>query len=201
METSEQLAGEGRDELDRKDMARLAGGQETAMNDLMERHAPRLFNFLLRSLGDQQDAADIAQEAFVRVYQSRKKFDSAQKFSTWLYAIASNLVRSVYRHRRRHPEVSLDAQSDSADLSVREHVPDQGQTPTEALLALEQGEAVRRAVGNLPEELRTPLILFEYEGLSHADVGAVLSCSAKAVENRIYRARKQLRKELQHLLQ
>ena len=108
------------DEQDEQDMARLIAGHDAALNDLMERHAQRLFHYLLRSLQDESDAADLAQETFVRLYQSRAKFDTRQQFSTWLYAIASNLVRDRYRWRSRHPQVSLDAKNEQTSDSFRE---------------------------------------------------------------------------------
>ena len=88
-----------RDELDRADMAQLASGHDAALNDLMERHAGKLFNYLIRCLQNEEDAADAAQESFVRVYQNRAIFDPNQRFSTWLYVIATNLVKDRYRHR------------------------------------------------------------------------------------------------------
>src|SRR5436190_6842404 len=96
-----ELSTESSAELDRADMLRLAGGHDAALNGLMERHGHRLYNYLFRSLQNAEDAADLAQETFVRVYQNRIKFDSDQKFSTWLYVIASNLVRTKFRHRSR----------------------------------------------------------------------------------------------------
>src|SRR5258706_15709403 len=182
-------------------MARLVSGHGPALNELMERHAPKLFNYLVRCLQSEADAADAAQEIFVRVYQHRQKFDKRGRFSTWLYAIATNLVKDRYRHRSRHPQVSLDAENEATGKNFRENLPEHNPTPSESLLASERAEAVRKAVGQLPEELRTPLILSEYEELSHAEIGAILNCSAKAVETRIYRARKQLREHLVWLLE
>src|SRR5258708_1916461 len=106
---SEQLDQE--DAQDRADMLRLARGHDAALNDLMARHAPRLFNYLLRSLQKEEGAAALAKEASVRVYQNRARFDASLKFSTWLYAIASNLVRTQFRYRTRHPVVSMDAEN------------------------------------------------------------------------------------------
>ena len=83
---------------------------------------------------------------------------------------------------------------------LQENLPERKPTPSESAEGAERAEAVRAAVAELPEDLRTPLILSEYEELSHADIGAILKCSAKAVETRIYRARKHLRTRLQHLL-
>ena len=189
------------DERDRADMIRLAAGHNATLNDLMERHAGKLFNYLVRSLQNEEDAADAAQETFVRVFQNRTRFDVRQRFSTWLYAIATNLVKDRYRHRSRHPQVSLDAENEATGEDFRESVPEQKPTPSESLQGTERAEAIRKAVGQLPEELRAPLILSEYEELSHAEIGAVLNCSAKAVETRIYRARKQLREKLGWLLE
>jgi RNA polymerase sigma-70 factor (ECF subfamily) len=188
-------------ERDRADMIRLAAGHGPALNDLMERHASKLFNYLVRSLQNEEDAADLAQETFVRIYKNRASFDARQTFSTWLYAIATNLVKDRYRYRARHPQVSLDAESETTGEDFRSSVPAAKPTPGESLQAAERAEAVRKAVEELPEELRLPLILSEYEELSHAEIGEVLKCSAKAIETRLYRARKQLREQLNWLLE
>lgn len=188
------------DELDVQDMSRLTAGHEAALNSLMERHAGKLFNYLVRCLQNEDDAADAAQETFVKVYQHRARFDPEQKFTTWLYAIAANLVKDRYRWRSRHPQVSLDAESDSTGNSFRESLPGNDPLPHEKAEAEERSETIRRAVAALPEELRQPLILAEYEERSHAEIGSILGCSAKAVETRIYRARQQLRVSLAGLL-
>jgi RNA polymerase sigma-70 factor (ECF subfamily) len=182
-------------EQDASDMQRLVNGHDAALNELMERHAERLFHYLIRHLHDESDAADVAQEAFVRVYQHRTKFDRRGKFSTWLYTIATNLARDRLKWRSRHPEVSLDAEKDS-DTSLGSVLQDNSAKPDETLFNRERAECVQRAVAEIPEELRAPLILAEYERLSHAEIAAVLKCSAKAVESRIYRARQQLRAKL-----
>lgn len=180
-------------DLDRTDMERLASGHDAALNELMERHGLKLFNYLIRCLQDEEDAADAAQESFLRVYQNRARFDPSQRFSTWLYAIATNLVKDRYRYRTRHPQVSLEAENSATGNEFRGNLPGDAATPSESIQAAERAAAVRAAVTGLPEELRTPLILSEYEDLSHAEIGEILSCSTKAVETRIYRARKQLR--------
>ena len=188
------------DELDGRDMARLAGGNGAALNDLMDRHGERLFHYLVRCLQDEGDAGDLAQEAFVRVYQNREKFDARQRFSTWLYAIASNLVRDRYRWRSRHPQVSLDAEEGEEETGLRAALVAEGERPDESAEAGERAAAVRQAVRALPEELRQPLILAVYEERPQAEVAAILNCSVKAVETRIYRARQQLRERLGDLV-
>jgi len=95
----------------------------------------------------------------------------------------------------------LDAENEATGESFRESVPEHNPTPSESLQGAERVEAILNAVAQLPDELRTPLILSEYEELSHAEIGEVLKCTAKAIETRIYRARQQLRTSLAKLLE
>lgn len=181
-------------------MARLAAGHDAALDDLMGRHGERLFHYLVRALQNEDDAADLAQETFVRVHRNRRKFDPRQKFSAWLYAIATNLCRDRLRWRARHPHVSLQAEPADGSPGLGETLPSATGSPAEELAAAERIETVRRAVQNLPEDLRLPLILAEYEDQSCAEIASVLKCTAKAVEMRLYRARQQLRARLADLL-
>jgi RNA polymerase sigma-70 factor, ECF subfamily len=186
-------------EHDVSDMARLNAGQDAALNAIMDRYGERLFHYLLRQLDNEAEAADLAQETFVRVYLHRARYDPRQKFTTWLYSIATNLVRDRFRWRQRHPQVSLDAES--AETSAqKDALPDQAPPASEQMETNERAVAVRKAIESLPEDLRTPLILSQYEGLSHAQIAAVLNCTAKAVESRLYRARAHLRQRLEALL-
>ena len=187
------------DAQDRSDMGRLSSGDDAALNALMDRHGERLFHYLLRQLNNESDAANLAQETFVRVYQNRTRFDPAHKFSTWLYTIATNLLRDRFRWRQRHPQVSLDAEREEAG-AILDTLPDTAATPAEQIVTEERAVEVRKAIESLPDDLRSPLLLSEYEGLSHAEIGAVLSCSTKAVETRLYRARNHLRKRLETLI-
>ena len=185
---------------DREDMARLTAGHDAALNALMERHSERLFHYLVRQLNNESDAADLAQETFVRVYHHRARFDPGQKFSTWLYAIATNLLRDRFRWQKRHPQVSLNAEREEGS-AILDTLPDAAASASEQMAAEESAVEVRAAIKSLPEDLRTPLILSEYDGLSHAEIGAVLNCTAKAVETRLYRARNHLRRRLTAVLQ
>ena len=194
------MAIEPGDELDRQDMERLASGHGAALNDLMERHGARLFHYLIRQLQDEAEAEDFAQEAFVRVFQNRHKFDAQYRFSTWLYTIATNLVRDRQRKQGRHPQVSLEAENEQTGVGLKDTLPSGGPGPEENLAAQERAAAVRQAVAKLPEELRTPLLLAEYEGRSQKEISVILNCTVKTVEMRIYRARQQLRATLAPLL-
>jgi RNA polymerase sigma-70 factor (ECF subfamily) len=186
----------GSEQLDASDMQRLVEGQDSALNSLMERYGERLFHYLIRQLQNEDDAADIAQEAFVRVYQYRAKFNLRQRFSTWLYTIATNLARDRLKWRLRHPQVSLDQKIGETDNSFADALPDSRPLPDDALNSSERAETIRCAIASLPEDLRTALVLSEYELMPNAEIANVLHCSVKAVESRIYRAKQRLRESL-----
>ena len=189
------------DQSDLSIMQRLVAGQESALNELMERHGQRLFHFLIRALQNEAEAEDLAEETFVRLYQSRHRYDPRKKFSTWLYAIASNLARDRIRWRKRHPNVSLESEIVSEGTAFADILPDDYNTPAQQLEEKERDFAVRRAIALLPEELRLPLLLAEYEEKRHAEIAVILDCSIKAVETRIYRARQRLRVSLAKILE
>jgi len=181
-------------------MARLAEGHDAALNELMARHGERLFHYLVRQLQNETDAAEVAQETFVRVYQNAAKFKPGAKFSAWLYTIATNLTRDRFRSRSRHPQVSLEAENPITGGSLGDELSEEAASPSEVLQDEESAAIVRRALAKLPEELRTPLILAEYEQQSYIKIAQILDCSPKAVETRIYRARQKLRCLLGKLL-
>ena len=184
------------DALDRQDMARLAGGHDGALNDLMERHATPVFHFLCRMLGSEDDANDLAQETFVRVYRSRDRFKQDANFSTWLFTIAANLARNHLRWRARHPNVSLDAESPETERSLGDALPALGDAPSAGLESDERAAAVRAAVAKLPDEMRETVVLVEWEEKRVADAAAILNVPARTIESRLYRARAMLRERL-----
>ncbi len=189
------------DDSDIGAMARLREGEDLALNEIMERWQRRITSYLLRFTGDEMVALDLAQETFVRVYQSRERYRPTGEFSTWLFAIAANLARQHFRWKRRHPTLSMDeARNDGDDPPLKDRLASEAANPSEETLSNERAGAVREAVLALPEDLRQAVILFEYENMSYERIAAVAGCSKKAIETRLYRARSILREKLQHLL-
>ena len=184
------------DPLDRADMASLVAGRDAALGGLMERHAEPLFHFLCRMTGNPDEANDLAQEAFVRVYRARASYRPAHKFTTWLYTIAANLARNHLRWRARHPAVSLDAGANDSAPSLADTLPATAPDPRQTAEAAERAAVVRAAVASLPDDLREAIVLCEWEELTMADAAAVMNTTPKAVESRLYRARKILRERL-----
>jgi RNA polymerase sigma-70 factor (ECF subfamily) len=187
------------EDADSSAMRRLREGEDLALNEIMERWQRRVTSYLLRFTGNETVAIDLAQETFVRVYQSRERYRPAAKFSTWLFAIASNLAREHFRWLRRHPTASLN-EADEAERPLSERVAANGLNPSEAAEKGEQRRAVREAVMSLPNDLREAVVLFEYEDMSHEQISEITGCSRKAVETRLYRARGILREQLKRWL-
>lgn len=178
-------------------MLRLKDGDDLALNDLMRRWQKPLVSFLYRYVGNEAEALDLAQETFVRVFKNRSRYSPKGKFSTWLFAIASNLARNCLRWQRRHPVVALDAEEGDAERNPVDQIPSGSDSPSEFAERQERVAAVRREIQALPHHLKTALLLFEYEDLGYAEISTILGCSPKAVETRLYRARTILREKLE----
>jgi RNA polymerase sigma-70 factor, ECF subfamily len=181
------------DDADVELMLRLRAGDDTALNGLMSRWKNPLAAFICRYVGNEHEALDIAQETFVRVFENRHRYQVQSKFSTWLFTIAVNLCRNYARWRRNHPAVSLEDAQEGPDFEI---AADKEISPEIALANRELADAVRQAIQSLPHDLRTAILLFEYEDLSYREIATVLRCSEKVVEMRLYRARKLLREKL-----
>jgi RNA polymerase sigma-70 factor (ECF subfamily) len=187
-------------DLDHASMVRLIAGDDLALNELMERWEKPLHSFILRYVGNYADSIELAQETFVRVYHHRSRFNFKSKFSSWLLTIATNLCKHRARWRKRHPTISLndtagmDEMLDECLSIAAEEIPS-------ALAGRsELGKLVKEEIEKLPHDLKTAILLFAYDDLSHAEIGVILGCTPKAVETRLYRVRKLLAKRLAAIL-
>ncbi|WP_052573332.1 RNA polymerase sigma factor [Haloferula sp. BvORR071] len=180
-------------------MARLATGDDLALNTLMDRWGQRVSAFLFRMTGNRETSLDLAQETFVKLYQARDRYRSNGTFSTYLFAIASNLARNHARWKARHPTLSIDGPQGETGCCAEEAV-DPGRSPEEVASASEKSAAVDKAFQKLPDDLREAMSLFIYEGMGYSDIAALSGCSPKAIETRIYRARQILKEQLKDFL-
>jgi len=177
---------------------RVKAGDDDAFNRLMGRYRRPVLNFVFRMIGDAAEAEDLAQDVFVRAYRNMRKpafHRTGAAFSTWLFQVARHAALDCLRHRKRHPAESLERLADKGETT-----PDAGATPIDTASAHELGEQIAAAVASLPEDQRTAIILSEYEDLSYAEIAAIMKCSGKSVEARLYRARIFLRRRLAHLI-
>ena len=155
-------------------------GCDEAFRALVERHQHRIHRLCFHYLGDEADAVEACQDTFVRAHRALPRFKPRARFSTWLHRIALNLCRDRLRRRRR--TVPLDG----LDLACGQATPDESVIRDADLAKLD------RALASLPARLREPLILTCLDGRSHAECAAILKCSERAVEGRLYRARQKL---------
>lgn len=177
-------------------MSRLRAGDDLALNELMNRWQQPLVAFILRYTGNAEDAHDLAQETFVRIYESRQRYEPTAKFSTWMFTIASNLCRNLSRWRERHPTVSLSAASSDDDVGLGAALSAVGETPADSAERDDLACAVREHIQKLPHDLKTAILLFTYHDLGYEEIAAAVGCSPKAVETRLYRARQILKESL-----
>ena len=175
-------------------MLRLQSGDDAALGQLMERWELPVKRVLGRMVFNATEAADLAQETFVRVWQQRQRFRPDAEFRPWLFAIAVNLARNRLRWWRRRPEVALEEWSQQhLSPGATTASPISGATNLERV---ERANAVREAIAALPLDLREALVLFEYEEMSQLEIAAAVGATPKAVETRIHRAREKLRASL-----
>jgi len=182
-------------------MQALVAGRQAALDELMVLWEAPLLRFIYRYVQNEAVARDLVQETFVRVYLHRERFRPGTSFSTWAFTIAANLCRNHRRWQGRHPTVSLDEPT-AADNDLTRHdrlvSPDRG--PDHHAQHAEHLDALKAAIAALPHDLRTALLLYEYEELSYREIAAIMGCSEKGVESRLVRARVRLRKVLSSLL-
>ena len=165
-------------------------GNVNDFEKLVTAYEKNVYNIALRMVGDPEDAADMTQETFIKAYRALSGFRGDSKFSSWLYRIASNVCLDFLRSRSRHPQVSLSG-ADEDDRTAFE-LPDMSQNPEEQLMKKLSMEAVRRGLGQLPEQQRQILVLRELGGLSYAELARILGLEEGTVKSRIFRARKRL---------
>jgi len=175
-------------------MLRLKDGEDLMLNELMTRWQQPLVAFIYRYVGHQADALDLAQETFVRVYQARARYTARAKFASWLFAIAANLCRNHMRRWARGAGTAMES-LDPNSVDISQGILSSDDSPDEAVIKSELIATVKEAISKLPHDLKTAVLLYEYEDLSYEEISSVLGCSIKAVEMKLYRARK-LFKEL-----
>lgn len=178
-------------------MELVSAGDSGAFEQLVERHQRLVVGTVGRMLGNTSDAEDIAQQVFVRVWKSAKRYVPRAKFTTWLLKITRNLVFNELRRRSRHPQVPLQAESEEEERPIRD---ENAIAPDASMLEQELQKAIDAAIANLPETQRLAVILRRYEELSYEEIAETLDQSVSAVKSLLFRARTELRTSLQRYL-
>jgi RNA polymerase sigma-70 factor (ECF subfamily) len=178
-------------------MLRVAAGDETGFNYLVEKHYRAMIHFLFRMVHNQAVAEELAQEVFLRVYRSRESYRAEAKFTTWLYRIATNLAVNHARdtrHERSASTIYLD-QPDEETGSTPD-VADDEPNIEQNLLHDERMAAIRQHVMALPERQRMAVLMHKYQGMDYRQIGDVLKLSESATKSLLFRAYQTLRDKL-----
>ena len=166
-------------------MLEAASGSEQALRMLIEKWQTPLINFFYRSLGSVEQAEDLAQMVFIRVYRAAAKYEPRAKFSTYLFHIARRLLINEYRRQSRKPLEAVDPSELQAESPGRDKL---------AILEIE--EAFEKALETLPENQRTAILLLKQQELSYEEIATAMDATESAVKSWIHRARQKLKSEL-----
>jgi len=163
----------------------LSGRQE-AFAEIVTRYKKLVYNVIFNCTGGRGEADDLSQEVFLRVFRSLKSFNPDYAFATWVIKITANVCIDFLR-RNRNAEAPVEALADAGDGRSN---------PEERFMEHEELERIRKAVGELPEKYRIPVVLFHQQGLSYREMEKILNQPVSLIKNRLYRARLMLREQL-----
>ena len=169
-----------------------------AFRELIERHQNAVIGTVAKMLSNHSEAEDIAQQVFLRLWKSRKRYQETAKFTTFLYTITRNLVFNESRRKSRRKLLSLDQKKEEYELEVPANP---NQRPDVEHLNQELRSAIDRAIEALPEKQRLAVILRRYQNLPYEEIADVLDLTVSAVKSQLFRARVSLRESLAHYLE
>ena len=187
------------DDTDQELVRRVQAGDQTAFNLLVLKYQHRVLKLVGRFVNDAAEAEDVAQEAFLKAYRALASFRGDSAFYTWLYRIAINTAKNALVSQRRRP-VDFDLDLQDPDQYERQARLKEVDTPEGVLLTDEIRAVVEEAMEQLPEDLRTAIVLRELEGLSYEEIAEAMDCPVGTVRSRIFRAREAIDKKLKPLL-
>lgn len=170
---------------------RVLDGDVNEYEKLVLEYQKNVYNLALRMTGNAEDAADMAQEAFIKAYNSLASYRGDSRFSVWLYRIVSNVCLDFLRARKRRQTVSLSVVDDEGEETELE-ISDESASPEKLMERSMTRDAVRRGLQELTPEYRQILILRELQGMSYDEIAETLGLESGTVKSRIFRARKKL---------
>jgi RNA polymerase sigma-70 factor (ECF subfamily) len=188
------------EQLDEELVLRVQRGDKSAFDYLVIKYQHRIIQLVNRYIKDPSEAQDVAQEAFIKAYRALADFRGEAAFFTWLYRIAINTAKNYLLSRSRR---SANYQVDIQDAEALENAPQlQGlETPERELLNQEIIDAIKASIEELPEDMRTAIVLREFEGMSYEEIAEAMDCPVGTVRSRIFRAREAIDNKLNPLLE
>ena len=187
-------------QVDQLLVERVQKGDKHAFDLLIDKYQHRIVSLVARYVNDQAEALDVAQEAFIKAYRALGNFRGESAFYTWLYRIAINTAKNwLVAQKRRPPASDIDA-TDAEQYDADSRLKDKG-TPENELLREEIRQTVYSTIAQLPEDLRTAIVLREMEGMSYEEIATTMECPIGTVRSRIFRAREAIDEQLRPLIE
>jgi RNA polymerase sigma-70 factor (ECF subfamily) len=180
-------------------MIRIAEGDADAFEILVSRHQASVLNLIYRFIGNRTQAKDLAQEVFIRVWQSAKSYEPKAKFTTWIYRIATNVCFNELKSARRKKWFSFGHSDDQHGGTIEETLSDRAPSAEDLLLERERSRQISDALQSLPDNQRLALVLKRYDELSYQEIAQIIGCSVSAVESLLVRAKRTLQEKLSFL--
>lgn len=171
-------------------------GEEHAFRMLVNRYRARIYSFVLGIVKDPEDARDISQEVFIKIYRHLEKYDSRWKFSNWLYKIAQNMAIDFLK-KRRYEMVSIDSPYETMDGEITFQIPSKGPLPDRELEHVEIAAMISHAITELRPELRSAIVLHYLEGKTYAEISEIFDIPIGTAKSLLFRARQLLREKLE----
>lgn len=187
-------------EADAKLVARVQQGDKAAFDLLVLKYQRKILRLLSRMLRDQSDIEDVMQEAFIKAYRALPQFRGESAFYTWLYRIAINTARNWMSSQGRRPSSPNGNQTEEGETFDEIDNLTDNNTPESMLASREIAESVNMTIQELPQELRTAIVLREIDGLSYEEIAEAMSCPIGTVRSRIFRAREAIAAKLRPIL-
>ena len=186
-------------QVDQLLVERVQKGDKRAFDLLINKYQHRIVSLVARYVSDQAEALDVSQEAFIKAYRAIDRFRGDSAFYTWLYRIAINTAKNwLVAKKRRPPATDIDA-ADAEQYDIESRLKEQG-TPENEMMREEIKRTVFDPIAELPEDLRTAIMLREMEGMSYEDIAVTMDCPIGTVRSRIFRAREAIDEKLKPLL-
>lgn len=188
---------------DRELIERFVTGERACFEALVKKYQTLVFNVCAKMLRDRQEALDVAQDIFLKLFESLKNFRHEAKFSTYLYSVTLNSCRNRLRAlstRRRHEAFSLDCPVQGVDGPIRRELAGNEPTPRQSASEQEEKELVLKELHALSQEYKEIIVLKDIEGLKYEEIAQVLDIDMGTVKSRLNRARQALRERLERLL-
>jgi len=187
-------------QVDQLLVERVQKGDKQAFDLLINKYQHRIISLVARYVSDQTEAQDVAQEAFIKAYRAIDRFRGDSAFYTWLYRIAINTAKNWLVARKRRPPASDIDAVDAEQYDMNSRLKEQG-TPENELMREEIKRTVFDTIADLPDDLRTAIMLREMEGMSYEDIAITMDCPIGTVRSRIFRAREAIDEKLKPLVE